>query len=235
MSNPPDGSLLLVLPTGKSPRDAPATLRDIYDLTCREQMEPKWITTQDCLAKSSRNPTEVFVCDPFEGPAFDHLTALNCRVVGPLCMALCIQEQQSLPRRPNPLYSLSFRGMVVTVSALSPPERQKVQTRVELMGGTYMAALTKSVTHVVAVQCIVEKLRPAGRNLPFALSTDASNKGNRKLFPIAVRFYHVNGAGITDTLICFCEQADETSRRHLRTLGNKFGQGGSSFRASCSV
>lgn len=167
MSNPPDGSLLLVLPTGKSPRDAPATLRDMYDLTCREQMEPKWITTQDCLAKSSRNPTEVFVCDPFEGPAFDHLTALNCRVVGPLCMALCIQEQQSLPRRPNPLYSLSFRGMVVTVSALSPPERQKVQTRVELMGGTYMAALTKSVTHVVAGEVGSKKYHAAAsRKLP---------------------------------------------------------------------
>ncbi|EEC10070.1 topbp1, putative, partial [Ixodes scapularis] len=155
------------LPTGKSPRDAPATLRDMYDLTCREQMEPKWITTQDCLAKSSRNPTEVFVCDPFEGPAFDHLTALNCRVVGPLCMALCIQEQQSLPRRPNPLYSLSFRGMVVTVSALSPPERQKVQTWVELMGGTYMAALTKSVTHVVAGEVGSKKYHAAAsRKLP---------------------------------------------------------------------
>ncbi|KAG0432065.1 hypothetical protein HPB47_021205 [Ixodes persulcatus] len=50
-----------------------------------------------------------------------------------------------------------------------------------------------------------------GRNLSFALSTDASNKGNRKLFSIAVRFYDVNGAGITDALIDFYEQADETS------------------------
>ncbi|KAG0433914.1 hypothetical protein HPB47_019489, partial [Ixodes persulcatus] len=30
-------------------------------------------------------------------------------------------------------------------------------------------------------------------------------------FPIAVRFYDVNGAGITDALIDFCEQANETS------------------------
>ncbi|KAG0414087.1 hypothetical protein HPB47_008760, partial [Ixodes persulcatus] len=57
----------------------------------------------------------------------------------------------------------------------------------------------------------IENLRPAGRNLPFALSTDATNKENRKLSPIAVRFYNVNGAGITDGLIDFCEAADGTS------------------------
>ncbi|CAN7982582.1 unnamed protein product, partial [Ixodes hexagonus] len=86
------------------------------------------------------------------------------------------------------------------------------------LGRTKTEHLVKDVLAPYAVECIVEKLRPAGRNLPFALSTDASNKGNRKLlaslpklFPIAVRFYDVNGAGITDALIDFCEQADETS------------------------
>ncbi|KAG0418907.1 hypothetical protein HPB47_004510 [Ixodes persulcatus] len=74
-----------------------------------------------------------------------------------------------------------------------------------------MEHLVKDVLAPYAVGCIVEKRRPAGRNLPFALSTDASNKENRKLFPIAVRFYDVNGAEITDALIDFCEQADETS------------------------
>ncbi|KAG0424923.1 hypothetical protein HPB47_027877 [Ixodes persulcatus] len=78
-------------------------------------------------------------------------------------------------------------------------------------GRTKMEHLVKDVLAPYAMERIVEKLRPAGRNLPFALSTDASNKGNRKLFPIDVRFYDVNGAGITDALIDFCEQADETS------------------------
>ncbi|KAL1477424.1 hypothetical protein MTO96_035752 [Rhipicephalus appendiculatus] len=74
-----------------------------------------------------------------------------------------------------------------------------------------MEHLVKDVLAPYAVDCIVEKLRPAGRNRPFALSTDASNKGNRKPFPIAVRFYDVSGAGIADALIDFCEQAGETS------------------------
>ncbi|KAG0426982.1 hypothetical protein HPB47_025939 [Ixodes persulcatus] len=71
-----------------------------------------------------------------------------------------------------------------------------------------MEHIVKDVLAPYAVECIVEKLCPAGRNLPFALSTDASNKGNRKLFPIAVRFYDVNGAGITDALIDFCIRVD---------------------------
>ncbi|KAG0432211.1 hypothetical protein HPB47_021055 [Ixodes persulcatus] len=79
------------------------------------------------------------------------------------------------------------------------------------LGRTKMEHLVKDALAPYAVKCIVEKLRPAGRNLPFALSTDASNKGNRKPFPVAVRFYDVNDAGITDALINFCEQADETS------------------------
>ncbi|KAH7982874.1 hypothetical protein HPB52_007873 [Rhipicephalus sanguineus] len=79
------------------------------------------------------------------------------------------------------------------------------------LGRTKMEHLVKDVLAPYAVECIVEKLRPAGRNLLFLLSTDTSNKGNRKLFPIAVRFYDVSGAGITDALIDFCEQADETS------------------------
>ncbi|KAH9383231.1 hypothetical protein HPB48_024300 [Haemaphysalis longicornis] len=79
------------------------------------------------------------------------------------------------------------------------------------LGRTNLEHPVKDVLAPYAVECIVEKLRPAGRNLPFSLSRYASNKGNRKLFLVAVRFYDVNGAGITDALIDFCEQADETS------------------------
>ncbi|CAN7939467.1 unnamed protein product [Ixodes hexagonus] len=163
----PDGSVLFVLPAGKSRQDATTAMQDSYDLAFQEETDPRWITTQECLAKSSRNPNEVFVCDPFKGPAFDHLTALNCRVVGPLCMVLCIQEQQSLPHRPNPLYSLSFRGIVITVTALDVEERKKVQTRVQLMGGSFVAPLTTSVTHVVAGEVGSKKYHmAAGRKLP---------------------------------------------------------------------
>ncbi|XP_040062850.1 uncharacterized protein LOC120837503 [Ixodes scapularis] len=79
------------------------------------------------------------------------------------------------------------------------------------LGRTKMEHPVKDVLVPHAVECIVEKLCPAGRYLPFALCTDASNKGNRKHFPIAERFYDVNGAGITDAFFDFCEQADETS------------------------
>lgn len=74
-----------------------------------------------------------------------------------------------------------------------------------------MEHLEKYVLAPYTVECIVGKHCPAGYNLPFTFSTDASNKGHRNLFPIAVSFYDVNGVAITDDLINCCEQADETS------------------------
>ncbi|KAG0444795.1 hypothetical protein HPB47_013380 [Ixodes persulcatus] len=85
-----------------------------------------------------------------------------------------------------------------------------VTSRMRLRG-TKMKHLVKDALASYAVECIVEKLLPAGRNLPFARSTDPSNKGNRKLFSIAMRFYDMIGAGIEAALINFCDLADETS------------------------
>ncbi|EEC05338.1 hypothetical protein IscW_ISCW017939 [Ixodes scapularis] len=74
-----------------------------------------------------------------------------------------------------------------------------------------MKHLVNDVLASYVVECKVENLFPAGSNLPFVRSIDTSNKGNRKLFPIAMRFYNMIGAGIEDALIKICEKADETS------------------------
>ena len=46
--------------------------------------------------------------------------------------------------------------------------------------------------------------------LPFSLQTDASNKGNRKMFPLAVQFFTPE-KGIVKKLIDFVENADESA------------------------
>lgn len=144
------GTIYFVLPTGKRPKDTSQEMQQAFDGLCQEQLEPSWITARDCQKVSARNPTEVYVCDPFEGAAFEHLVGLNCQVVGPLCVARCIQEQESLPRRPNPLYSLSFRHIVATNTGLGAETREEVARRVRLMGGQLIRNFTKSVTHVIA-------------------------------------------------------------------------------------
>uniref|UniRef100_A0A2R5LD61 Putative dna topoisomerase 2-binding protein 1 n=1 Tax=Ornithodoros turicata TaxID=34597 RepID=A0A2R5LD61_9ACAR len=150
MATAPEGSIFFVLPAGKKPTDTTLHMQQAFQSMCQEQMEPSWITTRECQKVKARNSAEVFVCDPFEGPAFDHLVSLSCRVVGPLCVLMCIQEQEPLPRRPNSLYSLSFRHIVVTCTGLGKDLREEVAQHVCLMGGQVVREFTKSVTHVIA-------------------------------------------------------------------------------------
>lgn len=150
MGSTPDGKLLFVLLEGTTVAHATPSMQAAFTAADIDSMQPSWITTESCLAKKNRDPTEVYVCDPFEGPAFEHLRKIQSRVVGPLCVSMAIQAQEPMPRRPEPIYSLSFRGLVITCSVLASEERAEVKEKVELMGGTTVAPLTSSVTHVVA-------------------------------------------------------------------------------------
>lgn len=57
------------------------------------------------------------------------------------------------------------------------------------------------------------------KNYPFSLSTDASNKGNRNIFPVAVRFIDPQYE-IFDYLLDFCEEPDESSALITDTIVN---------------
>lgn len=150
MDSTPDGKLLFVMPEGTAAGDATPAMHAAFEAAGIDSMEPRWITTCSCLIKRHRDPTEVYVCDPFEGPAFEHLRQIQARIVGPLCVSMAIQVQEPLPRRPEPVFSLSFRGLVITCSVLASEERARIKEKVELMGGSTVAPLTSSVTHVVA-------------------------------------------------------------------------------------
>lgn len=167
MDSTPDGKLLFVLPEGQTAADASPTMQAAFKAADVESMEPSWIITPDCLARKCRDPAEVFVCDPFEGTAFEHLRQIQARVVGPLCVSMAIQVQKPLPRRPEPVFSLAFRGLVITCSVLPNEERERIKTQVELMGGSVVAPLTASVTHVVAGEVGSKKYHVAAiRKMP---------------------------------------------------------------------
>ena len=76
------------------------------------------------------------------------------------------------------------------------------------LGRTKMEALVQNVLCPFAIEVPLKKLKyPI--NLPFSLSTDASNKGNRKFFPLAVRFFDLE-KGAKDYLLDFYEQPNQT-------------------------
>ena len=62
-----------------------------------------------------------------------------------------------------------------------------------------MTQIVVNVLSPYSIQQIVETL--SKENLPFSISSDASNKGNRKFFPLAVRYF--TSEGISEFKKCF--------------------------------
>jgi len=75
-------------------------------------------------------------------------------------------------------------------------------------GRTKTSAIVNNVLQPFALECVVAKLQSG---LPFAVATDASNKGSRKFFPVAVQFYTPTD-GIVSAIVDFYEDPFEDSR-----------------------
>ena len=75
-------------------------------------------------------------------------------------------------------------------------------------GRTKSEAIVKNVLAPYSVCAAVQKLRDG--LLPFSIASDASNKGNQKMFPVMLRFYTPHD-GIQSVLLDFYEDPKEDS------------------------
>ncbi|XP_068098211.1 zinc finger protein 862-like [Hyperolius riggenbachi] len=75
------------------------------------------------------------------------------------------------------------------------------------LGRTKMESLVSNVLAPYAIHRAVDEIKSSGY---FALATDASNKGNRKCFPLAVRYF-TKTSGLCDRLLDFYEDPDESA------------------------
>lgn len=76
------------------------------------------------------------------------------------------------------------------------------------LGRTKAEALVKDILAPKAVGEVLNVLTSGP--VPFSIQTDASNKGNRKMFPLAVQFFRPE-SGITNKMLDFIENADESA------------------------
>ncbi|KAI4457230.1 hat family dimerization domaincontaining protein-related [Holotrichia oblita] len=95
-----------------------------------------------------------------------------------------------------------------------------IATKIHL-GRTKMEAIARNVLAPYSLELITRKLKE--KNIPFSIATDASNKGSRKFFPLAVRFFDPN-EGIQDCLLDFYEEADESSESITNSILNALQQ-----------
>ncbi|GIY02565.1 DNA topoisomerase 2-binding protein 1-A [Caerostris darwini] len=135
-------------------------LKRAFEAMDSNQLEPTWITAEEGFQVSRREP-KLYIIDPFEGEVFEHLKTVNCRLVGPLCILYCLQHGDILPKRPNPVYSVSMRKITVSCSNISNDLREDLCHKIELMGGFFSKDLTKSVSHLIVGEVGSKKYRVA--------------------------------------------------------------------------
>lgn len=148
MSKEPHKYEVCFVKNSASSEEALDTLNLAFGAMDSNQMEPFWITEEDCL-KVSQKESKLYVMDPFEGVAFEHLKTVNCRIVGPLCILYCLDKEEVLPKRPHPVYSVAMRKITVSCSNIDNGCREEIRSKVELMGGLFSKDFTKSVSHLV--------------------------------------------------------------------------------------
>ncbi|CAG9818140.1 unnamed protein product [Phaedon cochleariae] len=78
-------------------------------------------------------------------------------------------------------------------------------------GRTKAEAIVMNCSGPKSIESSLEEMGAnTNQTIPFSVSCDASNKGNQKLFPVAVRYFSVKN-GIQDKLLDFIENNDESS------------------------
>ncbi|XP_022099813.1 DNA topoisomerase 2-binding protein 1-like isoform X2 [Acanthaster planci] len=119
-----------------------------------EAIQSAGLPTEKCdenaVMKLTKRDGNMYVCDPFEGEAFNHLVELGCRIAGPLCVLSCLQKEIAVPKVNHPIYSISMLHVTVSCSSIEKTERDKIHRLVQWMGGTVSKNFTDTVSHLIA-------------------------------------------------------------------------------------
>ncbi|KAJ3611303.1 hypothetical protein NHX12_021319 [Muraenolepis orangiensis] len=107
------------------------------------------ISEEDALLLDHRDKS-LFVFSSFTTPGFHHCKKLGCRVVGPLVVLFCLQQQRCVPRAEKPVFNMAMADVTVSCTSLDKAARVEVMDLVQLMGGRVYGDLNVSVTHLVA-------------------------------------------------------------------------------------
>ncbi|XP_050711420.1 DNA topoisomerase 2-binding protein 1-like isoform X2 [Eriocheir sinensis] len=128
---------------------------------CEEKLRVQWLSQEECI-KVTPAKEDIFVCDPFEGEAFDYL--VNCPksiVVGPKCILSCLHRMEPIPSLPSPLHNTAMNRLVITTTGFSRPEKEELQRLIKRMSGIYSNNYNQDVTHLVVKMVGSEKYKVA--------------------------------------------------------------------------
>ncbi|KAK2859645.1 hypothetical protein Q5P01_004265 [Channa striata] len=105
---------------------------------------------EDAVLQMDQKDKSLFVFSSFTTPAFLHCKKLGCRVVSPLLVLYCLQQQRCVPRAEKPVYNMAMADVTISCTSLDKSTRAEVMDLVQLMGGRVYLDLNVSVTHLIA-------------------------------------------------------------------------------------
>ena len=132
-----------MIPSGKSEVTVTESLSLAFQKSQDCGLAPIWVAEEE-VKNLTPTKTDVFVLDPFEGPAFDHVTSnvkFKCTIVGkyqshfsavptlvilpsgPMCLLACLTQNIPVPEFNYPLYTAAMLGLVVTCSGLDKSQK----------------------------------------------------------------------------------------------------------------
>ncbi|XP_072234547.1 DNA topoisomerase 2-binding protein 1 [Leuresthes tenuis] len=109
----------------------------------------KTVKEEDVLQMDQKDKS-LFVFSDFTTPAFLHCKKLGCRVVSPLVVLYCLQQQRCVPKAEEPVYNMAMADITISCTSLDKATRAEVMDLVQLMGGRVYLDLNVSVTHLIA-------------------------------------------------------------------------------------
>ncbi|NXU55166.1 TOPB1 protein, partial [Turnix velox] len=122
-------------------------LESIKEFQSEEHLQ---ILEEEASLRIKENDKSLYICDPFQGVAFNHLSKLGCRIVGPQVVLYCMQSQRCVPRAEYPVYNMTMADVTVSCTCLEKDVREEVHKYVQMMGGRVYRDLNVSVTHLIA-------------------------------------------------------------------------------------
>uniref|UniRef100_A0A8C2XI19 DNA topoisomerase II binding protein 1 n=1 Tax=Cyclopterus lumpus TaxID=8103 RepID=A0A8C2XI19_CYCLU len=117
-----------------------------------ELQSDKYLKTieEDAVLQMDQKDKSLFVFSSFTTPAFLHCKKLGCRVVSPLVVLYCLQQQHCVPKAEEPVYNMAMADITISCTSLDKASRAAVMDLVQLMGGRVYLDLNVSVTHLIA-------------------------------------------------------------------------------------
>ncbi|MCJ8745696.1 hypothetical protein PDJAM_G00133130 [Pangasius djambal] len=117
-----------------------------------ELQSEKYVQTVDeeAVLELEHNDKSLYVFSDFTSDAFEHCRKLGCRIVSPLVVLFCLQQQRCVPKAEQPVYNMAMADVTVSCTSLDKEARTEVMDLVQLMGGRVYRDLNVSVTHLVA-------------------------------------------------------------------------------------